>query len=53
MSVTRKLQKLSSDSLALVIPKAIIKKYGWKEHQKVSIKDAGKGKLELRDWKRR
>ena len=53
MSITRKLLKLSSDSFALVIPKAIIKKYDWKKHQKISIKDAGRGKLELRDWKKR
>jgi len=53
MSVVRKLIKMSSNSFALVIPKSVIKKYGWKEHQKLTIKDAGKGKLEVRDWKRR
>lgn len=53
MSTTRKLVKVSKASFALVIPKTIIKKYGWKEHQKLSIKDAGRGKLEIRDWKRR
>ena len=53
MSVVRKLIKMSSNSFVLVIPKSVIKKYGWKEHQKLTIKDAGKGKLEVRDWKRR
>ena len=53
MSITRKLLKLSSNSFALVIPKTLIKKYGWKKHQKITIKDAGRGKLEVRDWKRR
>jgi hypothetical protein len=53
MATTRKLQKLSRTTLVLSIPKSIITKYGWREHQKLSIKDAGKGKLEIRDWKRR
>jgi hypothetical protein len=53
MAVTRKLIKLSKATFAVVVPKAVIRKYGWKEHQKLSIKDAGKGKLEIRDWKRR
>jgi hypothetical protein len=53
MAMTRKLTKVSRSTLVLSIPTTIIKKYGWKEHQKLSIKDAGKGKLEIRDWKRR
>jgi bifunctional DNA-binding transcriptional regulator/antitoxin component of YhaV-PrlF toxin-antitoxin module len=50
---TRKLLKLSTDSYAVVIPKALVKKYGWREHQKLSVTDKGRGKLEMRDWKRR
>ena len=53
MAVTRKLIKLSTATFAVVVPKTAVKKYGWKEHQKLSIKDAGKGKLEIRDWKKR
>jgi antitoxin component of MazEF toxin-antitoxin module len=53
MSTTRKLVKVSTNSYAIIVPKTVVKKYGWKEHQKLTIKDAGKGKLEIRDWKRR
>ena len=53
MSITRKLQKMSKHSFGIIIPKALIKKYGWKEHQKLTVKDAGRGKLEIRDWPRR
>ncbi|MCR4325445.1 MAG: hypothetical protein NUV59_01400 [Patescibacteria group bacterium] len=49
----RKLIKISKASYAIVIPKPFIKKYGWREKQKLTIKDAGRGKLEIRDWKRR
>lgn len=52
MATTRKLTK-SSRTLVLSIPKSIIKKYGWKEKQKMSIKDAGRVKIEIRDWKRK
>lgn len=48
-----KLTKASKYSYSLVIPKEIIKKYGWREKQKMTIKDTGRGKLEIRDWKRR
>jgi bifunctional DNA-binding transcriptional regulator/antitoxin component of YhaV-PrlF toxin-antitoxin module len=51
-SYTRKLMKMASHSYAIVIPKSIITKYGWRERQKITIKDAGRGKLEVRDWKR-
>jgi len=37
MATTRKLMKISKASLSLVIPKTLVKKYGWKEHQKLSI----------------
>jgi len=53
MSINRKLIKISAKSYAVVIPKAVIKKYGWREHQKLTIKDAGRGKLEIRDWRHR
>ena len=49
----RKLTKSSSHSYSLVIPKEIIKKYGWKEKQKLVIRDKGRGKVEIRDWRSR
>ena len=48
-----KLTKTSKYSYYIVIPKEIIKKYGWKERQKITIVDKGRGKLEVRDWKRK
>jgi len=50
---TRKLTRSSSHSFSVVIPKAIVEKYGWREKQKISITDRGGGKVEIRDWKRR
>jgi len=29
-----------------------VEKYGWKEHQKISIKDKGHGKIEVSDWRK-
>ncbi len=49
----RKLTKISKHSFYIVIPKEIVKKYGWKERQKMSITDKGRGKLEIRDWRKR
>jgi len=50
---TRKLRKISKYTYALVLPKEVIDKYGWRERQKIEIKDAGRGKLEIRDWRKR
>jgi len=50
---TRKLTRTSKHSYCVVIPKEIITKYGWREKQKLSIKDKGRGKVEISDWKRR
>lgn len=47
----RKLTKVSSDSYSVVIPKEIIRKYGWKEKQKLIIEDNGRGVVQLRDWR--
>ncbi|GBE17129.1 hypothetical protein BMS3Abin15_00965 [bacterium BMS3Abin15] len=48
-----KLSKTSKYSYYLVIPKEIIDKYGWKEKQKLVVKDKGRGKLEIHDWRRK
>ena len=47
------LTKTSKYSYNLIIPKEIVKKYGWKEKQKLTVTDKGRGKLEIRDWRRR
>ncbi|MDD3498248.1 MAG: hypothetical protein PHH24_01930 [Candidatus Moranbacteria bacterium] len=49
----RKLSKTSTHSYSIVIPKAIIDRYGWREKQKLVIEDKGRGKLEVRDWRKR
>ncbi len=50
---TVKLTRTSKYSYNVVIPKKIIKKYGWREKQKMTIEDKGRGKVEIRDWKKR
>lgn len=49
----RKLIKVSTHSYSVVIPKSIIEKYGWREKQKLVITDKGRGKVEIRDWRRK
>ena len=48
-----KLKKSSAYSYSVTIPKEIIEKYGWKEKQKISIIDKGRGKIEISDWRKR
>lgn len=50
---TRKLTRSSRHSYSLIIPKEIIKKYNWKEKQKMSVTDKGRGRLEIKDWRRK
>ncbi len=47
----RKIIKTSRHSYSLVIPKEIMKKYGWKEKQKILVKDKGRGRVEIMDKK--
>jgi bifunctional DNA-binding transcriptional regulator/antitoxin component of YhaV-PrlF toxin-antitoxin module len=49
----RKLNKISTHSYSLIIPKEIIEKYGWREKQKLVVTDKGRGRLEIRDWRRK
>jgi len=44
---TRKIIKTSRRSYSLVIPKKIIEKYGWKEKQKILVKDKGRGGVKI------
>lgn len=53
IKITRKLTKVSTHSYSVVIPSEIIEKYGWKEKQKLTIEDKGRGKLEIKDWRTR
>jgi len=48
-----KLNRVSRYSYTVVIPKEVVLKYGWREQQKMTIVDNGRGKLEVRDWKKR
>lgn len=48
-----KLKKSSAYSYSVTIPKEIIEKYGWKEKQKLTVKDKGRGKIEISDWRKR
>jgi len=50
---TVKLTKSSRYSYSIVVPKEFISKYGWREKQKLVAEDKGRGKLEIRDWRRR
>ncbi|KKT89433.1 MAG: hypothetical protein UW95_C0002G0037 [Parcubacteria group bacterium GW2011_GWC1_45_14] len=50
---TRKLVKSSTHSYMVNIPKEIVKKYGWKEKQKLVVEDKGNGIVLIKDWKRR
>ena len=47
-----KLTKSSRYSYSVVIPKEIIEKYSWRSKQKLTIEDRGRGKLEIKDWKK-
>ncbi len=46
-----KIKKDSKYSYTVTIPKDIIKKYNWREKQKLRIVDKGRGKVEITDWR--
>jgi bifunctional DNA-binding transcriptional regulator/antitoxin component of YhaV-PrlF toxin-antitoxin module len=47
-----KLKKSSAYSYSITLPKEIVEKYGWREKQKLSIRDKGYGIIEIRDWRK-
>lgn len=49
----RKLNRTSKHSYAVVIPKEIVRKYKWREKQRLIVEDKGKGILTIRDLKKR
>ncbi len=48
-----KIKKDSKYSYTVTIPKSIMEKYGWREKQKVTIVDKGRGKVEISDWRKK
>lgn len=48
-----KLKKSSAYSFSVTVPKEIVEKYGWKEKQKLVVRDKGRGKIEISDWRRK
>lgn len=46
----RQLTKVGGGSYSLTIPMEIIKEFGWKERQKLTVKKQGK-KIIIEDWK--
>ncbi|MEA3322978.1 MAG: hypothetical protein U9Q12_02040 [Patescibacteria group bacterium] len=53
VKIVRKLYKKGEYSYSINIPKEVIDKYGWKEKQKITIEDKGRGVLEIKDWRKR
>jgi len=48
-----KIKKSSAYSYSITIPKDVMEKYDWQEKQKLVIEDKGRGKLEIRDWRKK
>jgi hypothetical protein len=53
MNYVRKLTKISSHSFAIIVPKAFVKKFGWREKQKLSITEGARKTLTIKDWRRK
>lgn len=49
----RKLNKTSNHSYSIIIPREMVRKYRWREKQKLTVEDRGKGVLVIRDLKKR
>lgn len=47
----RKIQQ-SNGSYYVALPIEAVRKFGWKERQKVEIHEYGKNKFLIRDWKK-
>jgi len=48
----RKIMKISSHSYSIVLPKELVKKFGWHEKKKVSIEEKDRKTLLIKDWKK-
>ena len=53
MNEPRKIIKLGKYTYAVTLPAETVKRYGWREKQKVVVTDKGNGRIEVRDWKKR
>lgn len=53
MKIVRKIRKSSEYSYAINLPKEIMDQYNWKAGQKITIEDKGRGKVEIKDWRKR
>jgi len=49
----RKLTRIGKRSYGITLPIDIVRKYDWRERQKLSVKDEGRGRIEVGDWRRR
>lgn len=47
----RKITKVGGKSLAVTLPRELVTKLGWKEHQKVVVKKISGG-IQIKDWKK-
>ncbi len=50
---THKLTRSGLYSYSIIIPREVVEKYGWKERQKMTIEDKGRGELKIKDWRKR
>jgi len=49
-----KLRKVSTHSYSVTIPKELIKKFGWRERQKLELTFGGKKpSITIKDWKKK
>ncbi|MEA2088427.1 MAG: AbrB/MazE/SpoVT family DNA-binding domain-containing protein [Patescibacteria group bacterium] len=49
-----KLRRVSTHSYAVTIPKELIKKFGWRERQKLELSFGGrKEEITIKDWKKK
>lgn len=49
----RKIRRVSTHSYAIVLPKGLVKKFGWRERQKVEIIFGGrKHEILIKDWEK-
>jgi len=46
---TRKLLRMSGYSYALVLPKELVKRFGWKERQKLDIIELDRKSIKIKD----
>jgi hypothetical protein len=47
----RKINKISTHSYSVNLPKEIIRKYGYREKQRLVLTDKGRGRIEIRDYR--